>query len=77
MSAAGHILRVPSHVVSQAEDGEPRWCFYCRERVPFTLTVYVPDDPMSYYGLHAAVTCEHGHYDGDCFPGTYREWGDS
>ena len=71
-----HIHRVPSHVVSERTDGE-RWCFYCRKRVEFTLTVHAPDDPMSYYGPHAVVSCARGHADGDCFPGTWREWGDS
>jgi len=68
-----HVLRVPTHVHSRREYGE-RWCFYCRKRVMFTLTVHVPDDPMSYYGPHATVSCPAGHTDGDCFPGTYREW---
>lgn len=71
-----HILRVPTHVIAQHPDGV-RWCFYCRKRVPFTWTAHAPDDPMSYYGAHATVECEHGHADGDCFPGTFREGGDA
>jgi hypothetical protein len=67
-----HVLHVPTHVVSQRDDGE-RWCFYCRKRVAFTLTVHASDDPMSYYGPHVSVECERGHLDGDCFPGTYRQ----
>ena len=71
-----HILRVPTHVVSRRDYGE-RWCFVCRKRVPFTLTVHAPDDPMSYYGPHSTVECvPRGHEDGDCFPGTGREWTD-
>jgi hypothetical protein len=57
-------------------NGEPRWCFVCRKRVRFTLTVHTPTDPMSYYGPHATIECERGHTDGDCFPGTWREWGE-
>jgi hypothetical protein len=72
-----HVLRVPSHVVSELADGEPRWCFYCRQRVAFARTIYAPDDPMSYYGQHGSVKCENGHEDGDLFPGRWREWGDS
>lgn len=72
----GHILRVPMHVVSEELWGDPRWCFHCRKRVSFTLNVSLPDDPMSYYGASFSMECEHGHSDGDCFPGTYREWSD-
>jgi hypothetical protein len=71
-----HVLRVPTRVLSQRPDGEPRWCFVCRKRVEFMLTVHTPTDPLSYYGPHADIKCEHGHLNGDCFPGTYREWGD-
>ena len=71
-----HILRVPTRIYSQRPDGV-RWCFYCRKRVEFTLTVHTPTDPMSYYGPHSTVECENGHADGDCFPGTYREAGDA
>ena len=67
-----HILRVPTHVIDRAPFGT-RWCFRCRKRVSFTLTVHAPDDPMSYYGPHSTIECERGHTDGDCFPGTCRE----
>lgn len=69
-----HILRIPTHVVSRRADGQPRWCFSCRKRVGFVRTVHMPDDPMSYYGPHAEIRCEHGHFDGDLFPGRTREW---
>lgn len=71
-----HLLFVPTKPVrvEQYDEGKPRWCFVCRKRVPFTLTVHTPIDPMSYYGPHATVECPKGHTDGDCFPGTYREW---
>ena len=68
-----HVLRVPTHVISQRDHGE-RWCFYCRKRLLFVLTTYAPDDPMSYYGPHSEIACSQGHIDGDCFPGTGREW---
>lgn len=70
-----HVLHVPTHVISKRGLGV-RWCFVCRERVAFNLTITAPDDPMSYYGPSATVECERGHFNGDCFPGTYREWGD-
>lgn len=68
-----HINHVPTHVVSTRDLGT-RWCFVCRKRVTFTLTISTPDDPLSYYGPTPSVECEHGHFNGDCFPGTYREW---
>lgn len=68
-----HILRVPTHVISEKSLGE-RWCFYCRKRIEFVLRVHLPDDPMSYYGPHASIKCEQGHHDGDLFPGRTREW---
>lgn len=73
-----HILRVPTriHKVEPYKSGEPRWCFVCRKRVPFTITKHVPIDPMSYYGPHWPVECPKGHNDGDCFPGTWREESD-
>lgn len=50
-----------------------RWCFICRKRTEFTLTISAPVEP-SYYGPSAAVRCDRGHYDGDVFPGCSREW---
>jgi hypothetical protein len=38
------------------------------------MTIHAPDDPVSYYGPHASIECEHGHSDGDIFPGRIREW---
>lgn len=70
-----HIHRVPTEVRSETDNGV-RWCFYCRKRVRFIFRVHVPVDPMSYYGPHGSIKCEHGHHDGDCFPGTVREWED-
>ena len=76
MTTAIHILRVPTRIYSRKAHGKRRWCFVCRKRVPFTLTLHTPVDPMSYYGPHATIECEHGHTDGDLFPGRVREWGD-
>jgi hypothetical protein len=69
-----HIHRVPTHVVSRRTLPGQRWCFVCRKRVDFTMTIHAPDDPVSYYGPHASIECEHGHSDGDIFPGRIREW---
>lgn len=63
-------------IVSQRSLGE-RWCFECRRRAEFTLTICTPVDPMSYYGPGGSIECEKGHHDGDCFPGTFREWTDA
>lgn len=68
-----HVHRVPTRVLSTRDLGA-RWCFRCRKRVPFTITVHAPVDRMSYYGPHVSVECEREHADGDCFPGTIREW---
>lgn len=74
--SALHVHHTPMRIHSQRADGEPRWCFACRKRVPFTLTIRVPTEPMSYYGPSPSVACEQGHVDGDLFPGGYREWSD-
>lgn len=72
--SAVHILHVPTRIYSEREDGDPRWCFYCRKRTPFIRRVHVSTDPMSYYGPHATIECERSHEDGDLFPGRFREW---
>ena len=69
-----HIHHVPTKVIDERPDGEPRWCFVCRKRTQFTFRVHAPTDPMSYYGPHGSIKCERGHNDGDLFPGRYREW---
>jgi len=66
-----HLLVVPEREVSRSDDGV-RWCFRCRRRVRFDVAVKTPVDAMSYYGPRAQVECDHGHVDGDCFPGTGR-----
>lgn len=50
-----------------------RWCFVCRKRVEFTDRLMADVEP-SYYGPQWVRTCPQGHEDGDCFPGTWREW---
>jgi hypothetical protein len=72
-----HVNWEPYELVSEEPNGEVRWCFVCRKRVPFVLRIMRPVDRMSYYGPNASVKCERGHQDGDCFPGTYREWEDA
>lgn len=70
-----HICRGPAmERVVDKPDGEPRWCFKCRSRQPFRYTVDAPTEP-SYYGPNPSIRCGHcGTDDGDCFPGTAREW---
>lgn len=58
--------------IRRDELGE-RWCFTCRKRRPFVFLVTASVEP-SYYGPSVGVECDRGHYDGDCFPGRYREW---
>lgn len=63
----------PMEEVYREELGE-RWCFVCRKRVPFTLTV-MREVEISYYEPNPGIYCTpRGHLDGDCFPGTAREW---
>ena len=55
-------------------DGEPRWCFTCRKRLPFRFIMQRPVE-ISYYGPSPSVRCTGcGAIDGDCFPGSCREW---
>jgi len=59
--------------IHREELGE-RWCFKCRKRRNFIYTVMAEIEP-SYYDPNPYVRCEHcGTDDGDCFPGTHREW---
>lgn len=69
-----HVLHTPCEMIREEPHGEVRWCFTCRKRVSFVIQTWRPTDPMSYYGPHWSVQCEHGHRDGDLFPGGYREW---
>lgn len=51
-----------------------KWCFVCRERVEFEFTVTREIAP-SYYDPNPGVHCVPGHHwNGDLFPGRYREW---
>jgi hypothetical protein len=67
-----HILRVQTHEVSR-KDEKVRWCFKCRKHLMHELVVRTPDDPMSYYGPHAALECVGCHEDNADFPGTFRD----
>lgn len=53
-----------------------KWCFTCRARHEFWSIIEVPTTLEGWYwGPTARVECEKCHtVDGDCFPGTYREW---
>ena len=52
-----------------------RWCFVCRKRVMFEDVRKAPTDPMSYYGPSDQIECTNCKtVDGDCFPGSEREW---
>ena len=51
-----------------------KWCFECRKRVEFFRVVMAPVDQISYYGPNFSMDCEHGHNNGDMFPGNERGW---
>lgn len=72
MTTAGALCGPAIRVMAREALGE-RWCFTCRTRLPFWFIVRVPTAP-SYYGPTPGIECEAGHIDGDCFPGTTREW---
>ena len=69
-----HICRGPALIeVSRQSLGE-RWCFSCRKRREFLLTVRDSVEP-SYYEPVTSVLCGVcGQVDGDCGFGTSREW---
>jgi hypothetical protein len=74
-----HILRTPMEEVARRSEGE-RWCFRCRKRREFVYVVTRPivrslDDTGSWYGPTHQIECTICRaVDGDCFPGTEREW---
>ena len=70
-----HILHTPLKEVAAFSEGE-RYCFRCRTRQPFMRVVLVTRE-MSYYGPTREVRCcVCDELNGDCFPGTWREWKD-
>jgi hypothetical protein len=82
MSTLIHILHVPIAETRRKPDGDPRWCFGCRTVRDFEHVISVPvcetpDDTGCWYGpSHEVVCATCGLVDGDCFPGTSREWSD-
>lgn len=73
VSPGVHICHTPMKEVTARALGE-RWCFVCRKRRPFMLLVSEPIG-LSYYGPTKEVRCcTCDTVDGDCFPGTEREW---
>ena len=74
-----HILHTPMQEIRRRPFGE-RWCFTCRKRRDFEIVVSAPivtsiDDTGAYYGPTTEIVCTHCRTtDGDCFPGTEREW---
>jgi hypothetical protein len=59
--------------VGRRPDGE-RWCFVCRKRREFEHVVLYPVG-LSWYGQTDQIKCTVCRtVDGDCFPGTEREW---
>ena len=56
--------------VLSKESAGIKWCFVCRKRVEFTETWKRDESP--YYDPWLVMECEHGHSDGDLFPGRER-----
>lgn len=66
----------PHEEVLRKPNGEERWCFTCRKRRVFEFVVLAPIE-LSYYGPIRRIECTVCKtVDGDCFPGTEREWSD-
>lgn len=63
----------PMREIHRESRGE-RWCFKCRKRREFFYIVTAPVEP-SYYGPNPSIRCSVCNLDdGDCFPGSSREW---
>lgn len=62
-----------THEIHRESNGT-HWCFRCRSRQEFFFIVTAEIEP-SYYGPNPCVRCASCNADdGDCFPGTSREW---
>lgn len=71
-----HIHRTPMKEIHREPHGEERWCFYERKRTTHSYVVMATVEP-SYYDPEPDIVCDScGHADADCFPGTYRTWGE-
>jgi hypothetical protein len=68
-----HVLVTPMRETHRETRGI-RWCFECRRRVEFYFVVTDVIEQPSYYDPSCSIECERGHYDGDLFPGRFREW---
>lgn len=70
------LVAKPLYEVFRHADGE-RWCFVCRARRAFDYVVQAPVG-LSWYGPNQRIVCTSCQTtDGDCFPGTEREWTDA
>lgn len=68
-----HILHTPMEEIARRSEGE-RWCFVCRKRREFEHVITATIEP-SYYGPNHRIECTVCKTtDGDCFPGSEREW---
>lgn len=75
------ICRTPEMAERKRWDEGVKWCFQCRKRIQFwqILRVASMEDAIASMGFWThdrTIKCECGHLDGDCFPGTSREWGE-
>lgn len=79
---SAHILHTPMEETYRRIHGQRRWCFTCREKQWFEYVVQTPicvtgDETGCWYGPTRSIECVVCHTtDGDCFPGTQREWAD-
>ena len=71
----GALLNMPGSTKEiHRESKGIKWCFHCRKRYEFLYIVTAEIEP-SYYGPNPSVRCSNCNTDdGDCFPGTSREW---
>lgn len=68
----------PMEETARRPDGETRWCFKCRARRDFFQVIHSPTTEEGWWwGPVNSIRCGTcNKADGDCFPGTYREWED-
>lgn len=72
-----HILWTEPHKETyRRTHREDQWCFVCRAKRQFDYVVMSPVE-VSWYGPYRQIECTTCKtVDGDCFPGTQREWED-
>ena len=78
-----HICRGPAMEEVRRRPDREAWCFICRKRRQFERVVTAPVMPkkptkhnLPWYGPSTHIECGTCKtWDGDCFPGSGRDWG--